>query len=181
MPRVQGCLLPLRRTGGRPRRHEENGLPDVQEETAGVDKRIASHPRLYGRKGQYATVTEHMPPNHQLYSEWNGNRFRSWARKVGESAFAVVDKLLLSYRVEEQAYKGCLSLLKLSEKYGAARLELACQEALRQVPVPRYSIVSRILTMGQDQKVPRVEAPKTPSRNAFVRGSSYYGGDHHEG
>lgn len=144
-------------------------------------KRIASHPRLYGRKGQYATVTEHMPPNHQLYSEWDGNRFRRWARKIGESAFAVVDKLLLSYRVEEQAYKGCLSLLKLGEKYGAVRLELACREALRQVPLPKYSIVSRILATGQDQKVPHVETPKASSRNAFVRGSSYYGGDRHEG
>ena len=93
-------------------------------------KRIASHPRIYGRKGQYATITEHMPPNHQLYSEWDGNRFRRWAHKVGESTFAVVDKLLLSYRVEEQAYKGCLSILKLGERYGTGRLELACQEAL---------------------------------------------------
>ena len=40
------------------------------------DKRIASHPRLHGRKGQYETVAEHMQPNHQLYSEWDGNRFR---------------------------------------------------------------------------------------------------------
>ena len=144
-------------------------------------KRIASHPRLYGRKGQYETATEHMPPNHQLYSEWDGNRFRRWAQKVGESTFAVVDKLLLSYRVEEQAYKGCLSLLKLGDKYGTARLELACQEALRQVPLPRYSIISRILATGQDQKVPRIETPKASSKNAFMRGSSYYGGDRHEG
>lgn len=145
-------------------------------------KRIASHPRLHGRMGQYATLPEHMPPNHQLYSEWNGDRFRRWARKMGESVFAVVDKLLLSYRVEEQAYKGCLSLLKLAEKYGNTRLELACREALRQVPLPRYSIVNRILATGQDQKIPHVEKTHTPpSQNAFVRGSSYYGGERHEG
>ena len=29
--------------------------------------RIASHRRLYGRKGQYSTITEHMPPSHQQY------------------------------------------------------------------------------------------------------------------
>ena len=29
--------------------------------------RIASHRRLYGRKGQYSTVTEHMPADHQKY------------------------------------------------------------------------------------------------------------------
>ena len=32
--------------------------------------RIASHRRLYGRKGQYSTVTEHMPESHQQYLEW---------------------------------------------------------------------------------------------------------------
>lgn len=143
-------------------------------------KRIAFHPRLHGRKGQYETVTEHKPPNHQLYSEWNGNRFRRWAQKVGELTFAVIDKLLLSYRVEEQAYKGCLSLLKLGDRYGTARLELACQEAFRQVPLPRYSVISRILATGQDQRIPHVEISKASTKNAFVRGSSYYGGNHHE-
>ena len=127
-----------------------------------------------------STITEHMPPNHQLYSEWDGNRFRRWAHKVGESTFAVVDKLLLSYRVEEQAYKGCLSILKLGERYGTGRLELACQEALRQVPIPRYSIISRILATEQDKKVPHVEIAKSSSKNAFLRGSSYYGGDKFE-
>ena len=29
--------------------------------------RIASHRRLYGRSGQYSTVTEHMPQEHQKY------------------------------------------------------------------------------------------------------------------
>ena len=38
--------------------------------------RIASHRRLYGRKGQYSTVTEHMPADHQAYLEWNGDRYR---------------------------------------------------------------------------------------------------------
>ena len=35
--------------------------------------RIASHRRLYGRKGQYSTITEHMPADHQAYLEWNGD------------------------------------------------------------------------------------------------------------
>ena len=31
-------------------------------------RRIASHRRLHGRSGQYSTVTEHMPPDHQKVS-----------------------------------------------------------------------------------------------------------------
>ena len=66
-------------------------------------RRIASHKRILGHRGQYSTITEHMPMNHQLYSQWDGNRFRRWAQKCGIAALAVVEKQLASYRVEEQA------------------------------------------------------------------------------
>lgn len=46
-------------------------------------KRIASHCRLTGRPGQYSTITEHMPQNHQKYLEWNGDRFRQWPERIG--------------------------------------------------------------------------------------------------
>jgi hypothetical protein len=45
--------------------------------------RICSHVRLYGRTGQYSTLETHMPPNHQQYTQWNGERFRKWATKIG--------------------------------------------------------------------------------------------------
>ena len=43
--------------------------------------RICSHRRLYGRANQYSTIEEHMPPSHQQYVQWNGERFRtqSWS------------------------------------------------------------------------------------------------------
>lgn len=48
---------------------------DVRVTDTGIEifynhSRIASHRRLYGRKGQYSTVTEHMPADHQKYLEW---------------------------------------------------------------------------------------------------------------
>ena len=45
-------------------------------------ERIASHMRLYGPAGQYSTVAEHMPKDHQEYLQWNGERFRSWASRI---------------------------------------------------------------------------------------------------
>ena len=45
--------------------------------------RIASHRRLKGRPGQYSTITEHMPEDHQKYPEWNGDHFRKWAKRIG--------------------------------------------------------------------------------------------------
>lgn len=54
--------------------------------------RIASHRRLYGRKNQYSTVSEHKPKDHQFYLEWNGDRFRKWAERIGENTIKVIDE-----------------------------------------------------------------------------------------
>ena len=87
--------------------------------------RIASHRRLYGRKNQYSTVTEHMPKDHQFYLEWNGDRFRKWAERIGENTAKVIDAILRSKRVEQQSYRACMGLLKLADKYSPAKLEEA--------------------------------------------------------
>jgi len=146
--------------------------------------RICSHKRFYGRRGQYSTVIDHMPANHQLYSEWDSERFLKWAAGIGDSTKEVVQKLFESYRVEEQAYKGCLSLLKLADKYSPERLENACRIALIRIPNPRYKNIRLILESGQDKK--RDETPQSHSSSsvsnkyACVRGAAYYGGGSHE-
>lgn len=145
--------------------------------------RICSHKRLIGRRGQYSTCIDHMPVNHQLYSEWDAARFLKWAGSIGPSTKEVVQKLFASYRVEEQAYKGCLSLLKLADKYTTDRLENACRIALTRIPSPRYKNIRLILESGQDAANKTYSAPtEKPSANkyAYVRGASYYGGDSHE-
>ena len=92
--------------------------------------RIASHRRLKGRPGQYSTVTEHMPEDHQKYLEWNGDRFRKWAELIGINTYTVVNAILTSKRVEQQTYRSCMGLLKLAGKYSDALLEAACKKAL---------------------------------------------------
>ena len=84
--------------------------------------RIASHRRLHGRSGQYSTVTEHMPSDHQKYLEWNGDRFRRWADSIGINTRKAVDAILTSGRVEQQTYRSCMGLLKLAEKYSLTKL-----------------------------------------------------------
>ena len=113
--------------------------------------RIASHRRLYGRKGQYSTVTEHMPEDHQKYLEWNGDRFRKWAEKIGPDTHKVVDAILASQRVEQQSYRSCMGLLKLADKYTDQRLERACSKALSYTASPSYKSIRNILAAGQDR------------------------------
>ncbi len=145
--------------------------------------RICSHKRLYGRRGQYSTIPEHMPANHQLYREWDKARFLKWASGIGESTRQVIQGLFDSYRIEEQAYKGCLSLLKLADKYTPKRLEQACKVALEHIPNPRYKNIRLILEAGNDKAAaPLSQSSETAHDESYalVRGASYYGGGSHE-
>jgi transposase len=136
--------------------------------------RICSHVRLYGRQGQYSTQEAHMPPNHQQYVQWNGERFRKWAAKIGPNTAAVVEGILASYKVEQQGYRACMALLKMSDTYSAERLEAACIKALRYTPRPAYKTIQTILKSGQDQISDDLAPPPVPSEFGFTRGADYY-------
>jgi hypothetical protein len=49
-------------------------------------------------------VEEHMPPQHQQYIQWNGERFRKWASQIGSNTATVEDAILTGYKVEQQGY-----------------------------------------------------------------------------
>ncbi len=112
--------------------------------------RIASHKRLYGRKGQYATIKEHMPDDHQKYIEWDGDRFRRWAEKIGPCTAKTVNSILTSNRVEQQGYRSCMGLLRLADKYSSKRLEHACELALTYTDKPSYKSIKNILATKAD-------------------------------
>ena len=138
--------------------------------------RIASHRRLYGRKGQYSTTTEHMPEDHQKYLEWNGDRFRKWAERVGPYTYSVVDAILSSQRVEQQSYRSCMGLLKLADRYSVDRLENACKKALSYTASPSYKSIKNILASGKDSCIQASEKDATSPHNthAITRGADYW-------
>ena len=137
---------------------------------------ICEHKRLYGHRNQYSTNEAHMPKNHQLY-EWNKDRFMNWASTIGPGTVAVLNSLFNRYKIEEQAYKGCLSILKLSDKYSQARLENACQLSLSRLTNPTYKNIRLILESGQDEiKHDENNTQDEDITYAFTRGEEYYGG-----
>ena len=135
--------------------------------------RIASHRRLYGRPGQYSTVTQHMPPDHQKYLEWNGDRFRKWAAQIGINTNEVVNNILISGRVEQQSYRSCMGLLKLAEKYTPVQLEKACQRALQYSHSPSYKSIKNLLVTMKDEPVSET-IPETKNTYGITRGARYY-------
>jgi len=141
--------------------------------------RIASHRRLTGRMGQYSTVTEHMPPDHQKYLEWNGDRFRKWADSIGINTSKVVDAILTSGRVEQQSYRSCMGLLKLAEKHSPAKLEAVCARALTFSSTPSYKSIKNLLVSLKDspkQLMSDDNSTEITKPRGITRGARYYGG-----
>ena len=140
-------------------------------------ERIASHRRLYGRPGQYSTVSEHMPPDHQEYLEWNGDRFRKWAKRIGNSTFMVVDSILSSGKVEQQYYRACRGLLALAEKYSPAKLEFVCSKALKYSDSPSYKSIKNLIDNLKDEEIDSLKPANDDSNKyGITRGARYYGG-----
>ena len=139
--------------------------------------RIASHRRLKGRSGQYSTIIEHMPEDHQKYLEWNGDRFRKWAETIGINTYKVVNSILTSGRVEQQSYRACMGLLKLAERKSSQQLENACAKALQYSNSPSYKSIKNILAAdrGAKSEAPQKQTNES-SQSGITRGARYYGG-----
>lgn len=140
---------------------------------AGLD-RVASHRRLLGKR-QYSTRKEHMPESHQQYDEWNSERVVAWAEKIGPFAHALAKAVLLQRRHPRQAYRSIQGITRLEKNYGKARLDSACELALRY-NLLNYKAVADILKNGREngptgEKAPS-RRPATPHEN--IRGPGYY-------
>ncbi len=141
-------------------------------------ERIATHRLLpsYVKNG-YSTDEAHMPEAF-LRPEWDDARIRGWAKKIGPSCAAVVDRIFARAKVKEQAYNPSLSVLNLSKKYGEERLEAACAHALPRLGSPRYRHLKAILDSNlDDPAAPMREKPgggQEPGPRGHVRGADYY-------
>ena len=143
-------------------------------EILGQDRlRIASHPR--STKKRYTTDSAHMPEKHCRFLEaqqFDSNRYRSWAGKIGPKTFFVIDKILKSGAVEEQGYRACMGLLQISKSYDNGRLEAACQKAAT-LGSPSYTTVANILKNNQDQSSIKLKSSSTPVHEN-IRGAAYF-------
>ena len=134
--------------------------------------RICSHVRSRKEHG-YTTVAVHLPPNHQKYLEWTPDRILHYAEKYGASVKGLVQQIMASRRFPEQAYKSCLGIIRLENKYSAERLNLACQRAL-EYRACSYQSVASILEKGLDKQTSSVQTSPVLVNHENVRGANYY-------
>lgn len=78
--------------------------------------------------------------------------------------------------IMKDVYKACASMTRLADRYGAKRLEDACERLLSFTSVPTIRTLSTILKNGQD----RLAAPETtrsdtkPVQHGITRGAAYF-------
>lgn len=133
--------------------------------------RVASHVRST-RRGGFTTVAEHMPAAHRAHLEWSPQRLIDWGQHIGLATGEVVSRLLKERKHPEHGYRACLGLLNLAKRFGATRLEAACQLALT-LGAFQYRHVRDVLLNNRDRIGPATAEWTSPA-HANLRGPGYY-------
>lgn len=134
--------------------------------------RIASHARC-AFKGRHTTIDAHMPAAHREVAGWTAETLTGRATAIGPRCAVLVERLLHQRRHPQQAFRSCLGVLSLAQKYGVARLEAACARALKYNAVS-WSSLQSILKNGLDQEPLTSQRPLELPEHENLRGASYY-------
>jgi len=141
--------------------------------------RVASHPTLNGKFGQFATIKEHMPGNHRLYVEQTPEEAIKWASTIGPSASHVVTFILEQYDVEKQALNAIFTLKKLEQSYSIYEIEEACRLVLEATNRPTVKSIQTMIKTLQKENVRKAktrDSKQIDEKYGFTRGASYCSG-----
>ena len=137
-------------------------------------ERVKSHSRFAaGVTNKYRTDAADLPRN-AGFSEWTEERIQSWADGIGMATGIAISRILSSRDYPEQSFNSALSVLNLSKTYSAARLEKACEIAIRTIRCPRYSHLKAILSSGQDTAYVTASQENAVNTEGCLRGEAYY-------
>ena len=123
----------------------------------------------------YTTLNEHRPSEHRWYAEWSPERFKRWAKALGDEVEEVIIQVIESRKYPEQAFKTCMGILNLEKKYGVQRLNKACRRAI-SLGLYSYKRIENILKRkldGEDQPELDLKESQLPEHEN-VRGGGYY-------
>ena len=136
-------------------------------------ERIAGHLRSF-EVGGTTTDPAHQPDSHRAWSQQSPERYQDWAKSIGTNALAVIDQQFTRVPHAALALKSCGSLKNLAKRYGDARFEAACGEALR-IKSPTCKSIRSLLQNRLEQRASNRSTGSTLPRHANVRGPNYYG------
>lgn len=109
---------------------------------------ICRHSRAYTKFPKYVTKDEHMPAAHRFYKEVNehdGDYYRRWACAIGNDMAVMIDRVLKSYKHEEQAFNSCNGILHMCDNQS----KVLCNEAARrcvQLNACKFTYFKKVLS-----------------------------------
>ena len=74
----------------------------------------------------------------------------------------------------EQGFKSCASLMKLGSRYGAQRLEDACERVLRLTSTPTIRNISALCRASIERKEEAPQEAHKEGSHGITRGAAYY-------
>lgn len=112
-----------------------------------AQKMVAQHPRLF-KKGEYSTNLEHLPDKARAFLHKDAEWCLDQSKQLGSYVAEVVESFIT--HPTNDLLRAAQGLIKLSKKYGAKRLNIACQRAINFSAVS-YKTVKEILEKGLDE------------------------------
>jgi transposase len=136
-------------------------------------RRIVTHQRSF-QKGNYTTLTEHMPKSHQKHLQWTPSRIIHWAEQTGPATARLVETILSTRPHPEQGFRSCLGILRLGKKYSQERLEAASTRAVL-LRAFSYKSIKSILETGFDRMPITEKKEVMPALyHDNIRGKEYF-------
>jgi transposase len=111
-------------------------------------ERIAYHLRSSKKYG-HSTIAEHLASTNRFVSEWNGEKFISWASGIAPVVKDYISRILEVTTYPEQAYRSCVGILSFEKKVGRQRLINAIDRAT-YYGAYNYTMIKKILQSGLD-------------------------------
>ncbi len=124
---------------------------------------VATHERAT-EPGQRRTHPDHLPPEKACALPRTPAWLKDQAQHIGPSTLSVVEEILSHPHLDKTPSAG--RLLRLADKHSPARLEAACERALRYSD-PCYTTVRDILAKGLEAEP--TPQPQAPVATTFAR------------
>jgi transposase len=136
-------------------------------------ERIATHIRNRKPHG-HSTVDTHMASWQRVITDWNPDKFISWAATIHKDVKHYITEILDRRRHPEQAYKTCIGILALGKKVGNERLINACRRGILFNDYS-YMTIKTIIEKGLDKTLDADELQELPMPlHDNIRGTEYY-------
>jgi transposase len=137
-------------------------------------ERVALHQTLSAHsQGRYITEDAHLPAMHQALKEMTPQNILNEAKIIGEQTHAIIFRLVNEGRHPLQYLRRCQGILRLKNRYGAARLE-NCARILNDLhqKMPRLSDLEALL---KNPKLEHIQAALTIRKeNPNLRGQKHW-------